>query len=299
MVCGERATLARLDEADQRSPRQPNHRPDRARHRTLEAVDDLRLDRSRTERRHRRRRQRRRNAGASRAARRRRRIWRRPRPGSSHPIRRRAACGARTTAGRRGTSSPTRATGGCITARSESIRRIRRLRTRAVRRSSRRWTAARRGTPCREFRTAIITPSGSIRRTANTCCSAMTAVSTSATTGATRGSTSTRCRSASSTPSAPTCGSRTSSVAACRTTAAGADRARRRSANGILNSDWFRVGGGDGFYTANDQSDWTILYSESQDGATSRVDLRAGRSNSIRPRGPGQGRGRRADRRDA
>ncbi len=64
-----------------------------------------------------------------------------------------------------------------------------------------------------------------------------------------------------------------------------------RSANGILNSDWFRVGGGDGFYTANDQSDWTILYSESQDGATSRVDLRSGRSNSIRPRGPGQGRG--------
>jgi len=65
-----------------------------------------------------------------------------------------------------------------------------------------------------------------------------------------------------------------------------------RSANGILNSDWFRVGGGDGFYTQNDQSDWTILYSESQDGATSRVDLRSGRSNSIRPRGPGQaGRG--------
>jgi hypothetical protein len=59
-----------------------------------------------------------------------------------------------------------------------------------------------------------------------------------------------------------------------------------------LNSDWFRVGGGDGFYTQNDQSDWTILYSESQDGATNRVDLRSGRSNSIRPRGPGQaGRG--------
>ena len=65
-----------------------------------------------------------------------------------------------------------------------------------------------------------------------------------------------------------------------------------RSGKGILNSDWFRVGGGDGFYTQNDQSDWTILYSESQDGATSRVDLRSGRSNSIRPRGPGQaGRG--------
>ena len=43
-----------------------------------------------------------------------------------------------------------------------------------------------------------------------------------------------------------------------------------RSQNGILNSDWFRVGGGDGFYTANDWTDWRILYSESQDGATSR-----------------------------
>ncbi|MBW8895993.1 MAG: hypothetical protein JF613_07400, partial [Acidobacteria bacterium] len=65
-----------------------------------------------------------------------------------------------------------------------------------------------------------------------------------------------------------------------------------RSSNGILNSDWYRVGGGDGFYTQNDQSDWTILYSESQDGATNRVDLRTGRSNSIRPRGPAQtGRG--------
>ena len=60
-----------------------------------------------------------------------------------------------------------------------------------------------------------------------------------------------------------------------------------RSTNGILNSDWFRVGGGDGFYTQNDQSDWTILYSESQDGNTNRIDLRSGRSNSIRPARPG------------
>jgi photosystem II stability/assembly factor-like uncharacterized protein len=59
-----------------------------------------------------------------------------------------------------------------------------------------------------------------------------------------------------------------------------------RSTNGILNSDWFRVGGGDGFYTANDQSDWHILYSESQDGATSRLDLGRGATVSIRPRGP-------------
>jgi photosystem II stability/assembly factor-like uncharacterized protein len=59
-----------------------------------------------------------------------------------------------------------------------------------------------------------------------------------------------------------------------------------RSANGIVNSDWYRVGGGDGFYTANDPTDWTILYSESQDGNTNRVDLRGRRSGSIRPSGP-------------
>jgi photosystem II stability/assembly factor-like uncharacterized protein len=65
-----------------------------------------------------------------------------------------------------------------------------------------------------------------------------------------------------------------------------------RSINGILNSDWFRVGGGDGFYTQNDSVDWTTVYWESQDGATSRADLRTGRSTSIRPRGPQQaGRG--------
>jgi photosystem II stability/assembly factor-like uncharacterized protein len=64
-----------------------------------------------------------------------------------------------------------------------------------------------------------------------------------------------------------------------------------RSRNGILNSDWFNVGGGDGFYTAQDPTDWTILFSESQDGATNRVDLRTGRNTTIRPRGPQTGRG--------
>jgi photosystem II stability/assembly factor-like uncharacterized protein len=59
-----------------------------------------------------------------------------------------------------------------------------------------------------------------------------------------------------------------------------------RSQNGILNSDWYRVGGGDGFYTANDWSDWRIVYSESQDGATQRLDLGRGTTVSIRPRGP-------------
>src|SRR4029453_8674980 len=63
-----------------------------------------------------------------------------------------------------------------------------------------------------------------------------------------------------------------------------------RSGNGILNSDWYRVGGGDGFYTANDPTDHRILYSESQDGNTNRLDLGRGPPGSIRPRGPG-GRG--------
>jgi photosystem II stability/assembly factor-like uncharacterized protein len=56
-----------------------------------------------------------------------------------------------------------------------------------------------------------------------------------------------------------------------------------RSTAGIMNSDWYRTGGGDGFYTASDPRDWTITYSESQDGATNRYDLKTGRSQSIRP----------------
>ena len=60
-----------------------------------------------------------------------------------------------------------------------------------------------------------------------------------------------------------------------------------RTANGILNSDWYRVGSGDGFYTQNDPTDYTVVYSESQDGNTNRIDLRSGRSASIRPRPTG------------
>ena len=65
-----------------------------------------------------------------------------------------------------------------------------------------------------------------------------------------------------------------------------------RSNAGGLNTDWYRIGGGDGFYTANDPTDWTIGYSESQDGNTNRYDLRTGETQSIRPRGPASGRGR-------
>lgn len=53
----------------------------------------------------------------------------------------------------------------------------------------------------------------------------------------------------------------------------------------ILPEDWFRTGGGDGFWSAIDPSDPAILYTESQNGAMNRLDLRAGTSTSIRPRG--------------
>src|SRR5204862_6422433 len=64
-----------------------------------------------------------------------------------------------------------------------------------------------------------------------------------------------------------------------------------RSTNGIMNSDWFGIGGGDGFQTAVDPTDFNIVYTESQDGNTSRYDLRSGRGQSIRPRAPAAGRG--------
>ncbi len=58
-----------------------------------------------------------------------------------------------------------------------------------------------------------------------------------------------------------------------------------RNPAGITNSDWFRTGGGDGFYALADPNDYNIVYSESQNGNMSRVDLRTGRNANIRPRG--------------
>ena len=49
----------------------------------------------------------------------------------------------------------------------------------------------------------------------------------------------------------------------------------------------------------NDPTDWATIYWESQDGATSRSDLRTGRSTSIRPRPAAPGRTRRRWRRRA
>ena len=66
-----------------------------------------------------------------------------------------------------------------------------------------------------------------------------------------------------------------------------------RGRGGIYNSEWYGIGGGDGFQTAVDPTDYHIVYSESQDGNTNRYDLRTGRSQNIRPRGAA-GRGGRA-----
>src|SRR6476646_6666320 len=66
-----------------------------------------------------------------------------------------------------------------------------------------------------------------------------------------------------------------------------------RGRGGIMNSHWFGIGGGDGFYTAVDPSDYNMVITESQDGATNRYNLAAGgRGQSIRPSaGGGRGRG--------
>ena len=63
-----------------------------------------------------------------------------------------------------------------------------------------------------------------------------------------------------------------------------------RSNNGPVNTDWYTIAGGDGFYTRQDPTDWAIAYGESQDGNMSRHDLRNGTQKSIRPN-TGNGRG--------
>ena len=56
---------------------------------------------------------------------------------------------------------------------------------------------------------------------------------------------------------------------------------RTRNSVGIQNSDWFNVGGGDGFYTAIDPNDPNIIYSESQGGNASRLDVNNGTRTPI------------------
>jgi photosystem II stability/assembly factor-like uncharacterized protein len=58
---------------------------------------------------------------------------------------------------------------------------------------------------------------------------------------------------------------------------------------GIRTSDWYGVGGGDGFQTRSDPDDWQTVYATSQNGAIQRLDLRTGVSVGIRPPAGGTG----------
>jgi photosystem II stability/assembly factor-like uncharacterized protein len=61
-----------------------------------------------------------------------------------------------------------------------------------------------------------------------------------------------------------------------------------RSAEGvILNSEWFPVTPGDGFYTAADPTDYNTVYGENS--AATRYDLRTGAEHSIQPSAGGAG----------
>ncbi|MEO8946565.1 MAG: hypothetical protein ABI338_08700, partial [Gemmatimonadaceae bacterium] len=56
----------------------------------------------------------------------------------------------------------------------------------------------------------------------------------------------------------------------------------RRSRGNITNAMWFVVGGGDGFYTAQDPTDQNIIYAESQGGAVGRLNYATGERTQIR-----------------
>ena len=53
---------------------------------------------------------------------------------------------------------------------------------------------------------------------------------------------------------------------------------------GVTNDDWYRIGGGDGFYVQASPKDWRVLYSESQNGAAARLNQATGERKSITPR---------------
>ena len=56
-----------------------------------------------------------------------------------------------------------------------------------------------------------------------------------------------------------------------------------RSSRGIVNDDWFIVGGGDGFVALVDPTDPNVLYAESQGGRMNRVDRVTDERKAIRP----------------
>jgi photosystem II stability/assembly factor-like uncharacterized protein len=59
--------------------------------------------------------------------------------------------------------------------------------------------------------------------------------------------------------------------------------ARSRDVNGILNDDWFTIGGGDGFFVVVHPEKQHLVLCESQGGYIQRVDIRTGHTQSISP----------------
>lgn len=55
------------------------------------------------------------------------------------------------------------------------------------------------------------------------------------------------------------------------------------SKEGILNTDWTNIGGGDGFYCVFDPLDSNIVYAESQQGYVHRYNLKTGEAKGLRP----------------
>lgn len=53
---------------------------------------------------------------------------------------------------------------------------------------------------------------------------------------------------------------------------------------GVAYHHWMSVGGGDGFYVEVDPQDWRTIYSESQGGAISRLNVETGEGRGIQPR---------------
>lgn len=61
---------------------------------------------------------------------------------------------------------------------------------------------------------------------------------------------------------------------------------RTRASDGIFNSDWYGMAGGDGFYAAIDPTDPNIAYVESQGGVILRYERRTGERKGIQPQAP-------------
>jgi photosystem II stability/assembly factor-like uncharacterized protein len=58
---------------------------------------------------------------------------------------------------------------------------------------------------------------------------------------------------------------------------------RTRTKEGILNSDWINIGGGDGFYCVFDPEDRETVYTESQQGFVHRMNLQNAEIKKLRP----------------